>query len=102
MGCRSTGCGSPGHNVMPKATAPPMNDQQTTAPVARVAVEADVTLAQTKREIAEHLRFLADDMDAVALSMDYYGGLAPWALHAREMMGAAEMAREWADEILSA
>lgn len=59
-------------------------------------------LAPTQQEIAEHLRFLADDMDAVALAMDYYGGLAPWAQHAKEMMGAAEMAREWADEILSA
>ena len=69
---------------------------------ARVPVDPLVRLAPTKREIAEHLKFLAADMDAVALAMDYYGGIAPWALHAREMMGAAEMAREWADEILSA
>jgi hypothetical protein len=32
------------HNVMPKAPAPPVTDQQTADPVARVAVEADVRL----------------------------------------------------------
>jgi hypothetical protein len=56
-------------------------------------------LAPTKREIAGRLLSLADDMDAVALAMDYYGGMAPWAQHAKEMMGAAVLCRDWADEI---
>jgi hypothetical protein len=53
----------------------------------------------TKLEIAGRLLCLADDMDAVALAMDYYGGLAPWAAHAKEMMGAAVLCRDWAGEI---
>ena len=45
---------------------------------------------------------MADDMDAIAVAMDYYGGMAPWATHAAEMMGSAQIVREWADEIVSA
>jgi hypothetical protein len=65
-------------------------------------LEPLVKLAPTKHEISEQLRFLAADMDAIAIAMDYYGGLAPWAQHAREMKGAAALCREWADEIVAA
>ena len=49
--------------------------------------------------IARHLRTLARRMDAVAVEMDYYGGFAPWGQHAKELAGAAAIAREWAEEI---
>lgn len=55
--------------------------------------------APTKDEIAGRLRAMADDLDALALSMEYYGGCAPWARHAKEMMGAAVLCRDWAREI---
>lgn len=48
-------------------------------------------------EIAQRLRNLADDMTEVATLMDYYGGLAEWAVHGTELAGAAHVARQWAD-----
>lgn len=42
---------------------------------------------------------LSEHMADIAVSMDYYGGLAPWARHARDLMGAAGICQEWADEI---
>jgi hypothetical protein len=52
-----------------------------------------------KLEIAKRLRVLADEMDQLSVDMDYYGGLANWAMHGREMAGAGRIAREWADNI---
>jgi hypothetical protein len=63
--------------------------------------EADVRLAPTKHKLAERLRFLASYMEDVAVSMNYYGDCAQWAQHAREMMGAADLCREWSDDILA-
>lgn len=57
---------------------------------------------KTQLEIAAQLRWLAEHMDDIATSMDYYGGMAPWALHAIELSGAALIAREWAGEIEAA
>ncbi len=53
----------------------------------------------TKSEIATRLRKLAAEMDELAVAMDYYGGLAKWAQHGREIAGAGSIARQWADEI---
>lgn len=53
----------------------------------------------TKNEIAKRLRLLADEMDEIASSMDYYGGLAEWSQHGREISGAGAIARQWAEEI---
>lgn len=56
----------------------------------------------TKAQIAARLRKLADEMDDISVDMDYYGGLAEWAQHGREIAGAGKIAREWADEIEAA
>lgn len=53
----------------------------------------------TYLEIAAQLRNLAEKMGAVAVAMDYYGGFADWAKHAKELAGAGEIARQWAVEI---
>ena len=53
----------------------------------------------TKAEIAAHLRDLARRMDDASVMMDYYGGLSGWAKHGREIAGAGNIARQWADEI---
>lgn len=52
-----------------------------------------------KHDIAYRLRRLADDMDAIAVLMDYYGGFAEWSRHGTEMAGAGNIARQWALEI---
>jgi hypothetical protein len=56
----------------------------------------------TKAQIAARLRKLADEMDDISVDMDYYGGLAEWAQHGREIAGAGKIALEWADEIEAA
>ena len=56
----------------------------------------------TKAQIAARLRKLAAEMDDIAVDMDYYGGLAAWAQHGREIAGAGKIAREWAAEIVAA
>lgn len=38
-------------------------------------------------------------MDDIAVTMDYYGGFAEWSRHGREISGAGEIARQWAEEI---
>lgn len=53
----------------------------------------------TNPALAIRLRLLADEMEVLGADLDYYGGLAEWALHGREMVGAAEIAREWAKKI---
>lgn len=56
----------------------------------------------TKEEIAARLIKLADEMEDIAVAMDYYGGFAQWSRHGREMAGAGTIARNWAKEIISA
>ncbi len=56
----------------------------------------------TQIEIAERLRTLADDMDDIAVAMDYCGGFAKWARHGRKITGSGNLARQWADEIEAA
>jgi hypothetical protein len=52
------------------------------------------------KAIAQRLQQLAGEMLSVAADMDYYGGLAEWAQHGKELVGAALMTREWSVEIL--
>lgn len=53
----------------------------------------------TNPALAIRLRLLADEMETLGADLDYYGGLAEWAKHGREMVGAAEIARVWAEQI---
>ena len=55
--------------------------------------------APTRSEIAQWLHALADDMIYLAAAMEFYGGMALWAKHSRELRGAGHLARSWADEI---
>jgi hypothetical protein len=42
---------------------------------------------------------LADTAIEIAADMDYYGGLAEWSQHSRELANAAGLLRQWASEI---
>lgn len=53
----------------------------------------------TTPALAIRLRLLADEMEVLGADLDYYGGFAECASHGREMVGAAEIAREWAKKI---
>lgn len=54
---------------------------------------------KSHQDIAAQLRWLSEHMTDIATSMDYYGGMAPWAKHGGELAGAAMICREWAAEI---
>lgn len=59
----------------------------------------------TAEEIARRLREVAAEMEQLGAAMDYYGygGFnGRVARHGREMVGAAGIARDWAEEIESA
>lgn len=57
----------------------------------------------TAEEIALRLREVAAEMEQLGAAMDYYGGFnGRMARHGREMVGAAGIARDWAEEIESA
>lgn len=64
-------------------------------------LEASVEYRPTPSDIADWLLSLADEMDAISLVMNYYGGFAEWAQHAKEIAGAGEIARQWAEEIMA-
>lgn len=53
----------------------------------------------TRADISARLRALAEEMEYLASCMDYYGGMAEWSRHGREIAGAGHIARQWADEI---
>ena len=56
----------------------------------------------TKAKISAALQKLADDMQEIAVAMDYYGGLnAEFQQHSKELLGASYMAREWAYEVIA-
>lgn len=81
-----------------------MNSNETTAAISPVLSTdglevGDYRPPPTKTVIAARLRMLADDMEYLAACMDYYGGLAEWSKHGREIAGAGAIARQWADEI---
>jgi hypothetical protein len=64
-----------------------------------MAAKLSVVVTPTKIDIAARLRKLADEMDDIAVAMDYYGGFSEWAQHGREIAGAGTIARQWAGEI---
>ncbi|MAO23825.1 MAG: hypothetical protein Unbinned3818contig1000_11 [Prokaryotic dsDNA virus sp.] len=52
----------------------------------------------TKPELITALRQLADDMETIGAALDYYGGFDYLlAEHGKEILGAALIARGWAD-----
>jgi hypothetical protein len=54
----------------------------------------------TPAEIVARLRTVAAEMESLGAAMDYFGGFGGrMTQHGREMVGAAGIAREWADEI---
>tara|TARA_R110002153_G_C13332612_1_gene498586 strand:+ start:13001 stop:13210 length:210 start_codon:yes stop_codon:yes gene_type:complete len=56
--------------------------------------------ALTRPQLIDALRKLADNMESIGSAMDYYGGFAAHiADHGNEIMGAALVARGWADGI---
>ena len=52
-----------------------------------------------KGNIAKRLRELADTAAALAVDMDYFGGMAEWSAHGRELANAALQLKQWATEI---
>lgn len=52
-----------------------------------------------KAEIVKRLRELSDEMIEIGTAMDYYGGLAEYAKHGAELVGAAQIAKSWIPEI---
>lgn len=54
----------------------------------------------TPTAIAERLMKVAAEMEDIAVAMDYYGGFAKWAAHAKEILGSAGIAREWSAAIM--
>jgi hypothetical protein len=56
--------------------------------------------APTKLEIVRRLQKLADEMIYLSVDIHHYGGAAEWAQHGKELLGAGQLARDWAFEIL--
>jgi len=54
---------------------------------------------QRRYQISSRLRAVADEMANIAVDLDYYGGLAHWRRHGKELAGAAHTARSWAHEL---
>ena len=52
---------------------------------------------EARADIASRLRALSECMATLASDMEYHGGFGPMGIKAREMQGAALIAREWAD-----
>ena len=52
------------------------------------------------RELADKLTDLADELQTVAVLMDYYGGFdGKMQAHAKELLGAAQIARQWSRQV---
>ena len=54
----------------------------------------------TPQELAHEIEITADAMQQTGERMVYFGGFGPIAAHGREMIGAAKIAHEWAEEML--
>ncbi len=50
--------------------------------------------------ISQELCKLSRQMEAIGIKMEYYGGFSEMGKHGRELIGAAKIAREWADNIV--
>jgi hypothetical protein len=55
--------------------------------------------APSQSDIAQKLRALSDSMSDIAVEMDYFGGMAEWAKHSVELLGASAVVGNWALEI---
>ncbi len=53
----------------------------------------------SKTEISERLLQLAIEMELISVAMDAYREESEWAKHRDELIGAADIARQWAREI---
>lgn len=53
----------------------------------------------TKNELIKKLRSLSENMLETADSLDFYGGSWEASGHAFELIGAAEMVKQWVDEL---
>lgn len=49
--------------------------------------------------MARRLKRVSELMRAIGADMDYYGGFGEMGEHGREMIGAAKIARGWADKM---
>lgn len=56
-------------------------------------------LTPTKKQIIKRLRRVANTLEKLGADIDYYGGMASWALHGRQMVTASAIALQWANEI---
>jgi hypothetical protein len=54
---------------------------------------------KSKESIARDLRELSDMMLNSATDLSYYGGMAEWAKHSVELLGASAVVGNWALEI---
>lgn len=52
-----------------------------------------------RNEIAAGLKKLSEEMKEMAVKIDYYGGFDEWVEHAKELLGAAYVVQQWAEEI---
>lgn len=53
----------------------------------------------THAEIAERLRALVHEMRDIGMTMDYVGGFGPTGTRGRELIWAAQIVGDWAQEI---
>ena len=53
----------------------------------------------TRKQIIDRLRALSKEMIEVGVEIDYYYGLNPLSAHGDEMVGAGNVANNWADEM---
>lgn len=54
---------------------------------------------QRRYQISSRLRAVAEELGAIVVDLDYYGGLSVTSRHGKELAGAAHTARSWAQEI---
>ncbi len=64
---------------------------------ARDAMSGDLPLQPC--EVPGRLRLAASYLRECGVLMDYIGGLGQWGDKGREAIGAAEIAKQWADEM---
>ena len=53
-------------------------------------------MKNSKKSLVNKIRKLADQMEKVAVEMEYYGGFGEIAEHGKELLNASKIARTWA------
>lgn len=56
-------------------------------------------IARKRKALAKRIRRVAAQMQRLGAHMNYYGGFSEIGQHGREMLGAANIARGWAEGI---